>query len=120
MSVRNVRLCRASTIDRALSAGYGLRMIKLTVSYPKGDDVTFDHDYYKNSHVPMCVDAFAPSKVELERGIDGPSVASVSFYFESSDAMKAAMSSPKMGDIMGDVANYTNAAPSMQVSEVVD
>ena len=66
-------------------------MIKLTVSYPKSDDVTFDHDYYKNSHVPMCIDAFAPAKVELERGIDGPSVASVSFYFESSDAMKAAM-----------------------------
>jgi len=38
-------------------------MIKLTVSYPKGDDVTFDHDYYKNSHVPMCVDAFSPAKV---------------------------------------------------------
>ena len=95
-------------------------MIKLTVSYPKGDDVTFDHDYYKNSHVPMCVDAFSPAKVELERGVDGPSVASVSFYFESSDAMKAAMSSPKMGDIMDDVANYTNAAPSMKVSEIVD
>lgn len=109
-----------SAIDHGIVDGYGQGMIKLTVSYPKGDDVTFDHDYYKNSHVPMCVDAFSPAKVELERGVDGPSVASVSFYFDSSDAMKAAMSSPKMGDIMGDVANYTNAAPSMQVSEIVD
>ncbi|MDA2946089.1 MAG: EthD family reductase [Actinomycetota bacterium] len=94
-------------------------MIKLTVSYPKGDDITFDHDYYANSHVPMCSDAFNPVRVELDRGIDGPSVASVSFYFESMDAFSAAMASPRMGDIMGDVGNYTNAVPTMQTSEVV-
>jgi len=94
-------------------------MIKLTVSYPKGDDITFDHDYYANSHVPMCSDAFNPVRVELDRGIDGPSVASVSFYFESMDAFSAAMASPRMGDIMGDLGNYTNGVPTMQISEVV-
>jgi len=94
-------------------------MIKLTVSYPKGDDITFDHDYYANSHVPMCSDAFSPVRVELDRGIDGPSVASVSFYFESMDAFSAAMASPRMGDIMGDLGNYTNGVPTMQISEVV-
>ncbi len=94
-------------------------MIKLTVTYPKGDDITFDHDYYANSHVPMCVDAFAPVRVELERGVDGPAVAAVSFYFESMETLGAAMQSPRMGEIMGDLANYTNGAPTMQVSEVV-
>jgi uncharacterized protein (TIGR02118 family) len=95
-------------------------MIKLTVSYPKGDGITFDHDYYANSHVTMCVDAFGPVRVELDRGIDGPAVASVSFYFESMDAFGAAMQSPRMADIMGDLGNYTNGAPTMQISEIVN
>jgi uncharacterized protein (TIGR02118 family) len=94
-------------------------MIKLTVTYPKGDDITFDHDYYANSHVPMCVDAFSPVRVELDRGVDGPAVAAVAFYFESMDALGAAMQSPRMGEIMNDLGNYTNGAPTMQVSEVV-
>jgi hypothetical protein len=29
------------------------------------------------------------------------------------------MTSPKMGDVMGDLGNYTNAVPTMQISEVV-
>jgi hypothetical protein len=34
------------------------------------------------------------------------------------DAFSAAMASPRMGDIMGDLPNYTNAVPSMQISEI--
>jgi len=30
------------------------------------------------------------------------------------------MGSERMGDIMGDIVNYTNATPSMQISEVAD
>lgn len=93
-------------------------MIKLTVTYPKGEDTTFDHEYYATSHVPMCNEAFNPVRVEVERGIDGPAVAAVSFYFDSMDAFSAAMASPRMGDIMGDLPNYTNAVPSMQISEI--
>ena len=95
-------------------------MIKLTVSYAAGDDVAFNHDYYANTHVPMCNEAFAPVRTEIERGIDGPAVAAVSFYFTSTEALQAAMGSERMGDIMGDIVNYTNATPSMQVSEVAD
>jgi uncharacterized protein (TIGR02118 family) len=94
-------------------------MIKVSVTYPGGEAVNFDHDYYANSHVPMCVEAFAPSRVELERGINGPAVAAVAFYFDSMDHYTRAMSSPRMGEILGDLANYTNSTPSMQVSEVV-
>ena len=28
-------------------------MIKVSVMYPNGEDVKFDADYYKNSHLPM-------------------------------------------------------------------
>ena len=72
-------------------------MIKLTVTYPKGEGITFDHDYYANKHVPMCEEAFSPARVELDKGIDGPAAASVSFYFETMDKFNAAMASPVIG-----------------------
>ncbi|MEP7112805.1 MAG: EthD family reductase [Ilumatobacteraceae bacterium] len=94
-------------------------MIKLSVSYPNGDGTTFDHDYYATSHVPLCVSTFSPVKTEIDKGIDGPNAAGVHFYFESMEGLQAALGSPQMGDVMADVANYTNIAPVMQISEVV-
>ncbi|MEY2554720.1 MAG: hypothetical protein QOC57_2580 [Ilumatobacteraceae bacterium] len=93
-------------------------MIKLSVSYPSGEGTTFDHKYYAASHVPLCISAFSPEKTEIDKGIDGPNVAGVHFYFESMEAFQSAMANPKMGEVMADVANYTNIAPVMQVSEV--
>jgi uncharacterized protein (TIGR02118 family) len=95
-------------------------MFKLSVSYPSGEGSTFDHDYYAASHVPLCVSTFSPARTEIDKGIDGPSVAGVHFYFESMDALQGALSSPKMGDVLADVARYTNIAPVLQISEVVD
>jgi len=94
-------------------------MIKLSVSYPSGEGTTFDHDYYAATHVPLCNSTFSPVKTEIDKGLDGPNVAGVHFYFDSMDAMQAAFANPKMGDVMADVANYTNIAPVMQVSEIV-
>ena len=113
------RVCDA-TASEVSRLGYGAPMIKLTVSYAAGDDVTFDHDYYAATHVPMCNEAFNPVRTEIERGVDGPAVAAVSFYFDSTEDMQAAMGSERMADIMGDIVNYTNATPSMQISEVAD
>jgi uncharacterized protein (TIGR02118 family) len=96
------------------------RMIKVTTSYPSGEGTTFDHDYYATSHVPMCVNTFSPVRTEIDKGIDGPNVAAVHFYFASMDEVQAAFSSPGMGDVMADIANYTNITPVTQVSEVVD
>ena len=93
-------------------------MIRLSVLYPGGGDVTFDHDYYKNTHVPMCCATWNVG-AEIDKGIDGPNVAAVHFFFESMDQLKTAMASPDMGKIIADVPNYTNAAPVMQISEVV-
>jgi uncharacterized protein (TIGR02118 family) len=57
--------------------------------------------------------------VEVDRGIDGPAMASASFYFSSKDDFQKAMTSPKMGEVLGDLGNYTNSSPTMQISEVV-
>ena len=94
-------------------------MIRVSVLYPAGDGITFDHDYYRNTHVPMCTEAWNVG-AEIDKSINGPYVAAVHLFFESMDAMQASMASPKTADIMADVANYTNAQPVMQISEVVE
>jgi len=94
-------------------------MIKLSVTYPSGEGTTFDHDYYATSHVPLCNSTFSPLKTEIDKGLDGPNAAAVHFYFDSMETLQGAFAHPKMGDVMADVANYTNIAPVMQVSEVV-
>ena len=94
-------------------------MIKVSVTYPSGEGTTFDHDYYSGTHVPLCVSTWNPVKTEVEKGINGPNVAGVHFYYESMEAFQGALGAAGTADVMADVANYTNIAPVMQVSEVV-
>ncbi len=93
-------------------------MIRMSVLYAGGDDVTFDHDYYKNNHVPLACSAWNVG-AEIDKGIKGPNVAAVHFFFESLEQMQKAMGSPDTAAVMADMPNYTNATPVIQVSEVV-
>lgn len=93
-------------------------MIRLSVFYPAGDGATFDHDYYRNTHVPLAVRTWQPRTAEIDRGLDGPYVAAVHFTFDSSEALREAMSAAGTADIQADVANYTNITPVRQISEI--
>ena len=44
-------------------------MIRVSVLYPGGDDVTFDHDYYRNSHVPLVTEAWGIKRAEIDKGV---------------------------------------------------
>ncbi|HZN15859.1 MAG TPA: EthD family reductase [Acidimicrobiales bacterium] len=94
-------------------------MIRLSVFYPTTDGATFDHDYYRDKHVPLAMKTWGLSAAQIDKGLDGPYVAAVHFTFESMDAMGAAMGSPGTGDVMADVANYTTIQPVLQTSEIV-
>ena len=94
-------------------------MIRLSVLYPTTEGATFDHDYYRDKHVPLAVQAWGLEGAEIDKGVDGPYVAAVHFQFESLEAMGAAMSSEGTGAVMADVANYTTIAPVLQTSEIV-
>ena len=93
-------------------------MIRVSVLYPSGEGSTFDHDYYKNSHVPLACSTWNVAG-EIDKGISGPNVAAVHFFFDSMDAMQTALALPGTGAVMADVANYTNITPVMQISAVV-
>ena len=43
-------------------------MIRLSVLYPKTDGATFDHDYYRDSHVPLAVKTWGVERVRDRPG----------------------------------------------------
>ncbi len=94
-------------------------MIRLSVLYPKTEGASFDHDYYRDSHVPLAVKTWSPTHTEIDKVIDGPYVAAVHFSFESQDALTSAMGNPETAAIVADVGNYTTITPVMVTSEVV-
>lgn len=94
-------------------------MIRLSVLYPAAEDATFDHDYYRDQHVPLAARTWSPATVEIDKSISGPYIAAVHFTFESMDAMTSAMSVPESAAISADVANYTTITPVRQISEIV-
>jgi len=93
-------------------------MIRVSVFYPSGDDITFDHEYYRENHVPLATGTWDVT-AEIDKGVNGPYVAGVHFFFESMEQMNAAMAKEGTAAVMADVPNYTNATPVMQISEIV-
>ena len=94
-------------------------MIRFSVLYPSTEGATFDHDYYRDKHVPLAVKTWGLEGAEIDKGVDGPYVAAVHFTFESLEAMQAALGGEGTGDVMADMANYTTIAPVIQTSEIV-
>ncbi len=94
-------------------------MIRLSVFYPVTEGASFDHDYYRDQHVPLAVSTWGDVPAEIDKGVDGPYEAAVHFTFDSLEAMGAALGAPGTADVMADVANYTSITPVMQTSEIV-
>jgi uncharacterized protein (TIGR02118 family) len=95
-------------------------MIRVMVLYPVGDDTRFDGDYWVNIHLPLVEAAWPQlAKAEGDLGLEGqPYHAVAHLFFDSMDAMQAAMTEPRTGEVMGDLVNYTNSTPVMQISTV--
>lgn len=92
-------------------------MIRVSVMYPKGDDSTFDLDYYKTTHMGLVERDMGVVRTEVDSGVDGPYVATGHLYFESMEALQKGMANAT--EVLADIPNFTNAAPVMQTSEVV-
>jgi uncharacterized protein (TIGR02118 family) len=95
-------------------------MIRMSVFYPESEGSTFDHDYYRTKHVPLCQKTWGIERAEIDKGVNGPYVAAVHFYFPSLDDVNAAMTNEGTGAILADVANYTNIQPVIQTSEIIE
>jgi uncharacterized protein (TIGR02118 family) len=101
-------------------------MIKVSVLYPSGTGHKFDMAYYCEKHVPMVQRLLgaALKGVAVEQGIAGVAPGTPATYlamghmqFESVESFQASFA-PHMAQITGDIPNYTNTQPVIQVSEV--
>lgn len=102
-------------------------MIKVTVMYPNAPDTRFDHAYYRDSHMPMVKSRMGEhcKSYAVDKGLAGgapgvpaPYVAMGHLFCDSIEAFQAGFG-PHTAEIMGDIPNYTNSTPLIQVSEVV-
>jgi len=102
-------------------------MIKVNVMYPYTEGARFDHSYYRDRHMPMVKARLgsACTYYTVEKGVSGRApgappaiVAMCAFICPSLDDFQAAMREHG-AEIQGDIANYTDIAPVLQVSEVV-
>ena len=101
-------------------------MIKVSVFYRNNDGSKFDMDYYCRSHIPMVREKLgaACKGVAVEQGVAGATpgsqpgfIAMGHLYFDSMDAFQTAFG-PHAHAIMGDIPNYTDIQPTIQISEV--
>ena len=102
-------------------------MIKVSVLYPNGEGKTFDMDYYCNKHVPMIAGLLgdAVKGATVEKGLGGAEpdspatyAAMGNLYFDSVEAFENSFG-PNTDKIMGDLPNFTNIEPIIQISEVM-
>jgi len=102
-------------------------MIKVTVMYPYAEGARFDHAYYRDRHMPMVKARLgsACAYYTVEKGLAGREpgsppafVAMCAFICDSAEGYLAA-SQEHRAEIRGDIANYTDIAPVVQISEVV-
>jgi uncharacterized protein (TIGR02118 family) len=102
-------------------------MIKVSVMYPNGPDARFDEVYYRDRHMPMVKQLMgeacryytvdrAPAGASIEA--NAPFIAMGHLFCDSLDAFQAGFG-PHTTQIMGDIPNYTNQKPVIQISEVL-
>jgi uncharacterized protein (TIGR02118 family) len=118
--------------SRLISAGFTCdhrwreNMIKVTVFYPNTAGSTFDMPYYLDKHMPMVRQKLgsALKGASVEQGLGGGEPGSPPPYLAmGAPRLRIGRSVPtRLGThaeaIVGDVPNYTNTQPAIQVSDV--
>jgi uncharacterized protein (TIGR02118 family) len=102
-------------------------MIKVSVMYPNTRGAKFNHEYYRDKHMPL-VKARMGEKCKyytVDKGIaggtpDAPAtyVAMCHLFCDSVESFQAGFG-PHAKEIMADIPKYTDLSPVIQISEVV-
>ena len=102
-------------------------MIKVSVMYPHQPGARFDHDYYRDHHMPLVQRLMGASllRYTVDRGLAGGApgqppayVGMCHLFCESGGAFQAGFG-PHAAEILADIPNYTDLEPVLQISEVV-
>ena len=101
-------------------------MYKVAILYPNGEGKTFDMDYYEQQHMPMVAGFIGKNLkfYEIDKGVAGrtpeekvPFVAIGYFYVQDVAGYNKAIAENRDA-VIGDIKNYTNIQPIVQISEI--
>lgn len=101
-------------------------MIRVSVLYPNNPGSTFDMAYYLDRHIPVVQQKLSGALrgTAVDHGLGGTEPGSPPAYvvichllFDSVEAYQQAFE-PHAQAIVGDIPNYTNTQPIVQVSAV--
>ena len=122
-------LTQSSSWRRKLSAivKQGTAMIKVSVMYPNTPGARFNHEYYRDKHMPLVKARMgdACKSYTVDKGLAGGAPGAPATYVgmchifcDSIEAFQAGFG-PHAKEIMADIPNYTDQSPVIQISEVV-
>lgn len=102
-------------------------MIKVSVLYPNTEGKKFNLEYYSSKHVALVTSLLGDSLkgASIESGVSGgapgskpPFVSIANMYFDSVTSFEQSFG-PNADKIMGDLPNFTDIEPILQISEVI-
>lgn len=101
-------------------------MIVVSVSYPNDPATSFNEDYYLRTHMPLVRERWSGMglrEAKVLKGMPGPDGAAPSriialLSFESIEAFQKAAEAHGP-ELFGDVPNFTDGKPVVQISELV-
>ena len=102
-------------------------MIKVSVMYANNPGARFDHAYYRDKHMPLVKARMGEHcrYYTIDKGLAGGApgtpptyVCMAHLFCDSVEAFQAGFG-PHTDEIMGDIPNYTDIAPLIQMSEIV-
>lgn len=101
-------------------------MIKVSVFYPNTEGKRFNADYFLNKHIPFVQEQLGSSlkRTSVDMGLAGgepgspaPYQAMGHLFFDTVEAFQAAFGL-HASSLMGDIPNFTDIQPTIQISEV--
>ena len=102
-------------------------MIKVSVMYPNTPKARFNHQYYRDIHMPLVKARMGDycKYYTVDKGLAGGAPGTPATYIgmchifsDSPEAFQAGFG-PHAKEIMADIPNYTDLSPVIQISEVV-
>jgi uncharacterized protein (TIGR02118 family) len=95
--------------------------------YPNTPGARFDHDYYRDKHLPLVKARMGDACLfyTIDKGVAGGApdqpatyVGMCHIYVDSVEAFQKGFG-PHADELMADIKNYTDIMPVLQISEVV-
>ena len=101
-------------------------MVKVSVLYPNDDGKKFDMSYYLETHMPLVQKLLgtACTNIAVDQGIAGgtpgskaPYVAIGHLFFNNVEDFLSSFG-PHANAITGDIPNFTDVTPVIQINEI--